>query len=731
MSFPPEIMTSMITSISRLLKSSVVGASAWLLLTAWPADGLAQALDQTALENAARETQAYESGKDATPLRQIEQWTAQAAANAALRPAVEGAVAKALQGAGSLEGRKFLCQQLTVIGGEASVPALEGQLLDPQVVTVACTALAANPSPAAAKALRTALATLSGPAKLQVINALGTRRDPEAVKPLAEVVKSDRGDVVAAALNALAKIGTPAARKAVAAARKDWADPSTRDAAAEATLRIAEGWEIEGKPKDAVNLYENLLKSETLPHVRRGALSAILRLAGEKGAARAKAVLRGTDEALKPVAIAAIPGLKGLGVSSEFAALLGELKPVEQAWLVEALALRADDGARKAVREQLGATSTEVRMAAVRAVGSLEAETAVTPLVQTLPRAKDAAEQQVIVEALVGLRGGRTTDVALVAAAKAAPNESKPALFAVFPRRGTSAAVTLLLEETGNADVKVARAAWKALGRLAGTAHLESVVARLAAVRGEEVRGDAEEAALQVLGRLPEAAHRSGAVRSQYTKATDAASRASLLRLLPACGDAPALDAVRAAAADAGESVREAAIRALADWPDASAWDALKALAEQPPNEALRAVAFRGLVRLAGEENAKPNADLLERYRQLLAGAKDDQDRKLVLGALAGCATAEALTPGAAAARERRRQGRSDAGCAPDCGSHQAGQSSGRTSGAGSLEIAAGGRIRNARRPLGCGLVAVLAGRAGAAWRIRPRWPVSRRYSGS
>lgn len=633
----------MITSISRFLKSSVVGASTLLLLTGWPAFGLAQAPDQAALEKAARETQAYESGKDATPLRQMEQWTAQAAADAALRPAVESAMAKALQGTGSPEGRKFLCQQLTVIGGEASVPALAGQLLDPQVVTVACTALAANPSPAAAKALRAALPNLSGPAKLQVINALGTRRDPEAVKPLAEVVKSDHGDVVAAALNALAKIGTPAARKAVAAARKDWTDPSARDAAAEASLRIAEGWETEGKPKDAVNLYEDLLKSETLPQVRRGALSAILRLAGEKGAARAKAVLHGTDEALKPVAIAAIAGLKGAGVSADFAALMGELKPVEQAWLVEALALRADDGARKAIRERLAATDVGVRTAAVRAMGSLEAETAVTPLAQTLPRAKDAAEQMVIVEALVGLRGGRATDEALLAAAKAASGEAKPSLFAVFPRRGTSAAVTLLLEETDNADAKVARAAWKALGRLAGTAHLESVVARLAAVRGEDARGDAEDAAQQVLGRVPEAARRSGAVGSQYAKATDAASRASLLRLLPACGDAPALDAVKAATADGNESVREAAIRALADWPDASAWDALKALAEQPPNEALRAVAFRGLVRLAGEENAKPTTALLERYRQLLAGARDDQDRKLVLGALAGCATAEAL----------------------------------------------------------------------------------------
>jgi hypothetical protein len=81
----------------------------------------------------------------------------------------------------------------------------------------------------------------------------------------------------------------------------------------------------------------------------------------------------------------------------------------------------------------------------------------------------------------------------------------------------------------------------------------------------------------------------------------------------------------------------------LADWPDSSAWESLAAVYQHPENESLRNVALRGLVRLAGEDNGHPDGQLVERYRQLLAGARGDGDRKLILGSLGGAASPEAL----------------------------------------------------------------------------------------
>ena len=84
-------------------------------------------------------------------------------------------------------------------------------------------------------------------------------------------------------------------------------------------------------------------------------------------------------------------------------------------------------------------------------------------------------------------------------------------------------------------------------------------------------------------------------------------------------------------------------MRALADWPDATAWDSLAAIYRQPANESNRALALRAMVRLASDENAHPGAALIGRYRQLLDGARTDDERKLVLSALAGATQPEAL----------------------------------------------------------------------------------------
>jgi hypothetical protein len=81
----------------------------------------------------------------------------------------------------------------------------------------------------------------------------------------------------------------------------------------------------------------------------------------------------------------------------------------------------------------------------------------------------------------------------------------------------------------------------------------------------------------------------------------------------------------------------------LAEWPNASAWDVLIGIYTQGSSEALRGLALRGLVRLAGDENTRPDSKLIDRYRQLLADARGDADLRLILGTLGGAAHPDAL----------------------------------------------------------------------------------------
>jgi hypothetical protein len=66
------------------------------------------------------------------------------------------------------------------------------------------------------------------------------------------------------------------------------------------------------------------------------------------------------------------------------------------------------------------------------------------------------------------------------------------------------------------------------------------------------------------VGATDDAARRSAAVRDLLSGAREVESRCALLGLLPACGDAPALAALKAVVGDADSRVRDTAVRAEA-----------------------------------------------------------------------------------------------------------------------------------------------------------------------
>jgi len=257
---------------------------------------------------------------------------------------------------------------------------------------------------------------------------------------------------------------------------------------------------------------------------------------------------------------------------------LPRLPPTEQVLLIEALACRADPDARAVIRAQISAADPGVRHAALAAVGALEDASAVPLLAQALAAAPTPEESKDVQLALAGLRGNETTDRAIGAALRQAAGKDKPPLMAVLSRRGGRAAVSVLLEQAGDSDERVARAAAQALVRIADGGDSASLAALQTAVTGADVRA------------------------------------------------------------------REVSLRTLAAWRGVAAWDTLLGIYLKPENDAQHALALRGLVRIAGEGNAHPDADLIGRYRQLLSGARGDENRKLILSVLAGVGHPDALT---------------------------------------------------------------------------------------
>lgn len=584
----------------------------------------------------------YQSGEDVQPLRHYEALVRRAVEDPAARQQAEADFIRVLTGDSTFEAKRFACLQLAVMGGEASVPALANLLKSGDTAGIAAAALAQIPAPAAGDALRKALGSAPAAAHPAIAHALGVRRDTRAVAQLNRLALGEDRAAAEAAIIALGQIGTPGAQKTLAALRAS-GPPELRRPVAAASLDLAGQLAAKGNRKAATAIYQEYLDAGQPADLRRGAFGGLLRLDRDGGQKRALEALAGNDAALKAPAIAVVPELKNAGASRAFAALLPDLNPAEQVLLLQALAARGDAAARKAAQDQLGSNHAEVRLAAIAALGQTGDASTVPVLARAVATASNPAELRAVEAALAALKGGAAVDQALAAQLRNRMAGPKWPYLGALVRRAHAASLPVFLAETASSDATMAKLAFQGLSRVAGAQDLPAVLEALSKLRAEAILEDAQAAVGQILRRATTPAQASATVRQVLANTPAPAAQARLIPLLAFCADPQGLEQVVAAARTPEPTLRDVGLRTLADWPEASAWEPLRSLYQQAPSETERVLALRGLAHLLGEMNARPDATLISRYRELLASAKGETDRKLILGALAGCSHPEAL----------------------------------------------------------------------------------------
>ena len=585
----------------------------------------------------------YESGQSVEPLQKIEQLLRDSIANPGLRAELEAAMIKMLAPGATFEARRFACQQLAVIGTDASLPALTELLKNEETAGIACLALSCRHSPGAAEILRNALTAASGGrSRIQLIIALGNHCDAQSVRLLTEMTRDADATVACAAIIALGKIADKPSRESITALRKE-AKPAIAWAVIDASLRVAGKLVTDGDREEALAIYTELLQPAQPINIQRGALTALFSLDKHGGEQRILEVLHGSDATLKPVAIAAIGLLKSRGASRKFAAELPKLQPCGQALMIESLASRGDKAAVAAIRDMILSTDAVVRRSAIVAVGNLDGAESVPLLSQVLAKTQDNEEIQAIESALGDLKGGKGTNKIIMEEMKRATGNTRSTLISVIAKRCGHAAVPLLIEETAGADVTQVKAAFHSLARFSAGDDLPVLLERLVGLKIPEARSEAESAVVRTMARIENISSRADVVCAALDKSRDNESRCLLLRLLLNCSDTKALATLKTALKDSDSAVRETAVRTLMDWPDNSVWDTLIEIRRQAEKESFRTLALRGLVRLATKQNTAADVNSMGRYRQLFADAQNDDERKLVLSALAGAAHPDAL----------------------------------------------------------------------------------------
>lgn len=352
-------------------------------------------------------------------------------------------------------------------------------------------------------------------------------------------------------------------------------------------------------------------------------------------------ILKGDDQEMQAVAIAMVREIPGTEITKALARELPNLSVMSQVRLLSALGDRGDRAALPAVVTATKFRDESVRVAALKALGELGDASSVALLAQAAAGAR-GAEQKAARESLYRLRGPGINETILANIPSSEP-AVKVELIRSTSERNIAAGVKTLLKTTQDSDRKVRLESFKALKTVAGRKDLPALVEVLIGVQSEADRREAEKTVAAVAHKVGEKDRRAEAVLAALPSAKEVKSRCSLLRVLGKIGDDSAVPTLRTALKDKDDKVKDAAIRALSDWPTAAPMADLLKIAQNSDNKIHRVLALRGFVRLIGLADARPAKETIDMYRQAISLASSAGEKKMVLSGLADVKSIGAL----------------------------------------------------------------------------------------
>jgi HEAT repeat protein len=523
----------------------------------------------------------------------------------------------------SLHDRMEACRQLSVIGTRRAVAPLAALLADEELSHMARYGLEPLPYSEVDEAFRESLRTLTGRQLVGVIGSIGVRKDSRAVKLLAPHLNEADPDIAQAAARALGSIGTPAASRTLEAALDNVSDEN-RLAFAEGLLRCAEQL-----PRGGARRAYDRLRAEDSPHqVRAGALRGAIIVRGNNGLPLLRESIRSDDLILVHAALRASREMDGAQVTAALTDTLSGLPNETQILVLQTLGVRADPAAIPAIAKLTATGDTNVRIAAIRALGEVGAGGAVDPLVRLL-RESDSQLAQAAQESLASLPG-MEADAAVRALLSASDKTDRLLGIELVSRRRMMDSVPVMFAAARDSDTQIRAAATRRLGEMGTAEELPALLDLLEQADNASDIEATEQALNAVLSRIEKPETQSAKLIARISNAKPA-QKAALIRSLGVAGGPDALKSVSSAIDD--PNARTAAIRTLAAWKTADAAPELLALARKTGDTTERTIALRGYLGWAASGDL-PVDQRLAMCRQAASAIEQPDDKKLLLGAL-------------------------------------------------------------------------------------------------
>jgi HEAT repeat protein len=552
--------------------------------------------------------------------------------DAAKKKAMEQLLIAGLAGAKTRASKDFFCRQFVMIGSEAAVPELAKLLTDPESAHISRYALARIPGPAADAALLEALSKADDKQKIGLVSSLGTRGCAAAVDKIVPLVTSSNRELTIAAVTALGRIDSPAAVAAVAQARQI---ANLQVAATDAYLNCAARLVKQGRAAEAITIYQKLFAPQEPSACRVAALIGLVGAQPEQSVATVMAALADQDAKVRRAAAATLRYVPGAAATQAIVAAFAGKEEDTQVLLLSVLADRGDAAALPTAVRTADAASPAVRIAALTALGALGNGSVVPLLAQRAATAAETGEHQAARASLNRLAGNTINgEIArqLGAELPAVRIEAAKALAA----RNAADQVTALFRAAEDKETAVAAEVLKSLRTLATGEQLPALVKLQLAVKDAGVRGEAENTVVVVAATVAKDANPAATALAALPGAAEPVARASLVRVLGRIGHASALPALNEAVQDNRPEVKDAGIRALAEWPTADPIKVLRGIADDSAASLThRVLALRGFINQIAKQPQASDTQILDDYAHAIQTASRNEEKQFALSKLA------------------------------------------------------------------------------------------------
>ncbi|MCC6126091.1 MAG: HEAT repeat domain-containing protein [Pirellulales bacterium] len=598
---------------SKKIEYSLEGA--WIALKSY--DGFGSRLKLTPIDRAIRESHG----------------------NASQQKEIERRLIDVLQTEATAAAKEFAVRRLIFVGSEESIPALAKYLVDPQLGPLAQITVQAIPGEASAAALRQAVEKAPHGRQLGLIQGLGMLRDRKAVPMLAGLVKNPNADVSEAAAKALAQIGEPDCVAPLNEFLQN-AGPERKSHALDVNLALARRLVEQNHPAEGAKILRALEKTSD-DAGRCAILAELVEAEPQNAGLLISEALADKSPRIRGAAANLIRTTKHRDSLRVLGARFPEIPREGQILLLDALGRQDRDMIGFIGSSAIPKKDAEVRAAVFSFLGRIGDRHCVPGLVHSATKAESAAEKEAAFRSLTELHGDGI-EAELIGQLRQAEAAQRAVAVRALAARQSYGAFAELAKAAKDADPAVRIEAGKAVQLLVSEKSVELLVRLLLEASDDNQQSTFEQALIAGCRKIAEPNRRAEPILAEYARA-NAQDQERLLPVLGALGGEKASELVHAALMDPQGKLYDSALRALANWPDASVVPELLAIAKDAKQESHRSWAIRGVARVAPRPGNLPPPEAFAAMKQAFDLADRLDDRKLVLARMGAIRTPACL----------------------------------------------------------------------------------------